>query len=248
MLCILRYVDVKFFFTCLLSNWTTPLQLCTQFLLNSYLVKFLLQVRKAMHVMRTCIAMNCNWLLKELETLSVNVLSTKLKLKSKLLFGVLRVSGLFVNTRTEKVSNFKYWTTAQVLQDHRTGIKLQTNGLKAAGGSSANKSSTLLVCLSPRPVVFLQHGLLMNSANWVLNYPSNSLVYILAEEGFDVWLGNSMGNAYSKKHRTLHKYNLKFWDWRWMDLQGRSQLTLSVPDSYQNPTAPYATHIKYNIC
>ena len=69
-----------------------------------------------------------------------------------------------------------------------------------------------------RPVL-LQHGLLDASVTWVMNFPNQSLAYILADAGYDVWLGNVRGNSYSRAHV---KYNpdvdVEFWDFSWDDM------------------------------
>ena len=53
------------------------------------------------------------------------------------------------------------------------------------------------------PVVFMQHGLFDSSFNWVTNGPQNSPAFILARQGYDVWLGNNRGNKYSRQNTKI---------------------------------------------
>lgn len=74
-----------------------------------------------------------------------------------------------------------------------------------------------------RPVVF-QHGFMASSSEFIMNtgghideqlphgVVGNNLAFELAKRGYDVWLFNSRGNKYSKKHAWLNPRLRKFWD------------------------------------
>ena len=80
------------------------------------------------------------------------------------------------------------------------------------------------------PVVFLQHGLVDSSDAFIVNGEENSPAYILAREGYDVWMGNNRGNRFSRKHTSLNpdswdkdeKY--KFWNFSFQEMAEQDAL------------------------
>ncbi|XP_064953568.1 triacylglycerol lipase 2-like [Musa acuminata AAA Group] len=58
--------------------------------------------------------------------------------------------------------------------------------------------------------ILLQHGLFMDGLGWLLSSPDESLGYILADEGYDVWIANSRGTKHSRRNTgTGHGMSLR---------------------------------------
>ena len=60
-----------------------------------------------------------------------------------------------------------------------------------------------------KPCVILQHGLLDNSATWLILNSSQALPFMLVNEGYDVWMTNSRGNINSFEHMHPETHNVK---------------------------------------
>ncbi|MCQ7618862.1 alpha/beta fold hydrolase [Salmonella enterica] len=66
--------------------------------------------------------------------------------------------------------------------------------------------------LGPKPVVYLQHGTGITASIWVANPPDHSLPFLLAEAGFEVWMGTNRGNSLPKNHLYLNTDSREFWN------------------------------------
>lgn len=67
-----------------------------------------------------------------------------------------------------------------------------------------------------KPVVLVMPGLLCGSSAFVLKGPESGTGYVLANAGYDVWIGNARGTTNSRKHVSLDPDDDKqaFWDFR----------------------------------
>lgn len=78
----------------------------------------------------------------------------------------------------------------------------------------------LLMFRIPRngPVVFLMHGLLGSADDFVVAGRESALAYMLADAGYDVWMGNARGNKHSRSHVFLSPSEAAFWDFSWHEI------------------------------
>ncbi|KAM7299623.1 gastric triacylglycerol lipase [Ixodes scapularis] len=69
-------------------------------------------------------------------------------------------------------------------------------------------------CSEPcqREPIFVMTALLTASSSWVLDFPTQSLGYVLADNKYDVWLGNLRGNTYGKRHKRYSPRSRRFWN------------------------------------
>ncbi|KAG9237676.1 Alpha/Beta hydrolase protein [Amylocarpus encephaloides] len=95
-------------------------------------------------------------------------------------------------------------------------------------------------------VVYLHHGLLMNSEVWVcLTDEKRCLPFKLVEKGYDVWLGNNRGNKYSKKSIHHSPTEIPFWDFS-MDEFALHDIPDTIHYILETTSAPSLSYIGFS--
>ncbi|XP_063723767.1 gastric triacylglycerol lipase-like [Symsagittifera roscoffensis] len=69
-----------------------------------------------------------------------------------------------------------------------------------------------------RSAVVLMHCLECDATIFITNFPDQSLGFILADAGYDVWLPNARGSKYSRTHTSLKQTQFAFWEWTWDEI------------------------------
>ncbi|KAH6928758.1 hypothetical protein HPB50_019241 [Hyalomma asiaticum] len=90
------------------------------------------------------------------------------------------------------------------------GYLLRVQRIPHGRSDGAQKRKYRVLNGESTPVLVL-HGTAMSSADFVLNFPHQSLGFLLADAGYDVWLGNFRGNIYTS-HTRYSSVNPFFWN------------------------------------
>ncbi|XP_033005093.1 lipase member M-like [Lacerta agilis] len=64
----------------------------------------------------------------------------------------------------------------------------------------------------PKSVALLVPGALCEGRSWIANLPSNSLGFVLADAGYDVWMINNRGTSWSRRHQHVSADQEEFWN------------------------------------
>ena len=114
-----------------------------------------------------------------------------------------------------------YWRTCDFLSHYgypceTYTVKTSDNYLLTMHRIPHGKNNSHIT--KPRPVVYLQHGIMDSSVSWVINPPHVSLGFLLADRGYDVWMGNNRGNTYSDKHTRFTNRDKEYWQFSFHEL------------------------------
>ncbi|XP_031637602.1 lipase 1-like, partial [Contarinia nasturtii] len=67
-------------------------------------------------------------------------------------------------------------------------------------------------------IILLMHGITMAAPIFLTMGRNISSGYKFADAGFDVWIGNSRCNTFSRHHITKHPNDPTFWDFSWHEI------------------------------
>jgi lysosomal acid lipase/cholesteryl ester hydrolase len=65
---------------------------------------------------------------------------------------------------------------------------------------------------APYGAVLLLHDIKGDGTNWIINEVTKAPAFRLANEGYEVWIGNSRGSYYSQTHTSLSPNMTMYWE------------------------------------
>lgn len=84
--------------------------------------------------------------------------------------------------------------------------------------------------------VFLMHGFLTTPISFFISNTKNSLPFMLADNGYDVFMGSRRGTKFSTNHKNFSTESKEFWNFTWhqiglYDLKTMIDFTLNVTNT-----------------
>ena len=69
-----------------------------------------------------------------------------------------------------------------------------------------------------KPAVFMMAGVECDMNFWTANDPTVTPAFVLAEQGYDVWLGNNRGTRFANYHVNLSASHADYWNFSQEDM------------------------------
>ncbi|XP_057334562.1 lipase 1-like [Microplitis mediator] len=127
----------------------------------------------------------------------------------------LHIIAILITSVTYSTSDiFESWPTNKILE--RDGYNGETHNITTEDGFILSVDR-IPGKLNSIPVL-LMHGLLLDSTMWIILGKNKSLAYLLADRGYDVWMGNSRGNTHGMSHVNLTTNDYEFWDFSFNEM------------------------------
>ncbi|XP_026751685.1 lipase 3-like [Galleria mellonella] len=137
------------------------------------------------------------------------------------LFNITAIESIYHEFKSIKYNEDIFLNITQLL--HKYGYFAEQHEVQTSDGYLLN----MFRIPNKGPVVFLMHGIFCSSDDYVTPGPDRGLAYLLADAGYDVWMGNARGTIHSRNHISLSPSCAEFWDFTWDEI-GRYDLPIMI--------------------